>query len=67
MISRFVGRRALYSQQMRQFSLLVPVQPNYVVPADMLRFPATEAYQRQLEESYQAFNEECKAELQMMN
>ena len=67
MICRFMGRRALIAQQMRQFSLLVPVQPNSVVPADLLRFPATEAHLRQLEESYLAFNEQCKAELQMMN
>lgn len=69
MISRFTmaRQRALFAHPLRQFSLLMPIQPNSVVPADLFRAPATEAYFKQLEAKYDAFNEECKAELQMMN
>ena len=68
MLNRFrVASRSMVIMPQRQFSLLVPITPTPRPSAEHFEFPISEKFFRELEEKYAAFNEACKAELQMMN
>ena len=67
MMNRFAVRRTLFTQPVRQFGLHMPIRQNFPPSTDLFKFPVTEAYFAKLQQEHTAFNEACKAELQMMN
>lgn len=62
-------RLMLLKQPIRQFSLLVPLErrTTAVAIADQLNHPLSDQAFKDLQASYEEFNESCKAELQEMN
>ena len=69
MSSVFMRRAFLRPATVRNFnsSLLVPLQAKFDAPAEIDNRHISDQAHRELQESYAAFNEQCKSELQEMN